>query len=67
MFLKHVTRDGSAGTRLRGSYYGDPMGYPGLLPLIRTWPSRRCFPPGCCYLSRCEAEETTTEEDTRHG
>ncbi len=49
MFLEHVTRDGERWDSLAWQYYGDPLGYPGLLPPIRTWPSRRCCPPGCCY------------------
>ena len=68
MFLKHVTRDGSAGTRLRGSTTATRWAIPGLLPLIRTWPSRRCFPPGCCYLSRLlRLKRPRQKRIPRHG
>ena len=39
----------SAGIRWHGSTTVTRWAIPGLLPPIRTWPSRRCCPPGCCY------------------
>ena len=48
-FLNMLPVTESAGIRWHGSTTVTRWAIPGLLPPIRTWPSRRCCPPGCCY------------------
>lgn len=63
MFLEHVTRDGERWDSLAWQYYGDPLGYPGLLPPIRTWYHAGAALGLLLLIPVIETEEARTEED----